>query len=83
MSCRVLNRTVEHFLMNEIFQQATQKNFKRIIGEYIPTAKNGMVKDLFLTFGFKTFETNKVSRNRQLFFLSLPTTILQTFINTE
>jgi predicted enzyme involved in methoxymalonyl-ACP biosynthesis len=66
--------------MNEIFQQATQKNFKQIIGEYIPTAKNNMVQDLFLTFGF---ETINVWENRQLFLLSLPTTALKTFINAE
>jgi FkbH-like protein len=53
MSCRVLNRTAEQFLMNEFFQQATQENFKRIIGEYIPTAKNRMVKDMFPSFGFE------------------------------
>jgi FkbH-like protein len=78
MSCRVLNRTAEHFLMNAITEQAIQKGFKKIIGEYIPTTKNEMVKELFLMFGF---ETNYVSENQQLFYLALPTSILKTFIN--
>ncbi|MDR0610614.1 MAG: HAD-IIIC family phosphatase [Planctomycetaceae bacterium] len=78
MSCRVLNRTAEHFLMNEIIEQAIQKRFKRIVGEYIPTAKNNMVKNLFLTFGF---ETNSVLENQQLFFLTVPTSVLKTFVN--
>jgi FkbH-like protein len=77
MSCRVLNRTAEHFLMNAVIELAIQKKFKRIIGEYIPTAKNDMVKDLFLIFGFE----NYVSENQQLFFLTLPTTALKTFVN--
>jgi FkbH-like protein len=61
MSCRVLNRTAEHFLMNKIFQQATQKNFNRIIGEYMPTEKNGMVKDLFPLFGFERLNSSHES----------------------
>jgi predicted enzyme involved in methoxymalonyl-ACP biosynthesis len=53
-------------------------SLKQIIGEYIPTAKNNMVKDLFLTF---EFETNYVFENQQSFFLTLPTTALKTFVN--
>jgi FkbH-like protein len=77
MSCRVLNRTVEQFFINEIFQQANQKGFKRIIGEYIPTTKNGMVKDLFPSFGFKT---KNVTEEQQSFVCDLPILPLKTFI---
>ncbi|MDR2346862.1 MAG: hypothetical protein LBE18_12435, partial [Planctomycetaceae bacterium] len=69
MSCRVLNRTAEHFLMNEIIEQATQKNFKQIIGEYIPTAKNNMVKDLFLTFGFDRLNSNSNTELEQFCYI--------------
>ena len=52
MSCRVLKRKVEQFVLNEIVTLARKHNFKRIVGEYIPTPKNGLVKDHFKTLGF-------------------------------
>ena len=52
MSCRVLARGVEQFLMNHVVAQAEQLGLKSVMGEYIPTAKNGMVRDFFQRFGF-------------------------------
>jgi FkbH-like protein len=53
MSCRVLARGVEQCLMNRIFDEAQSRGCKCIVGEYIPTAKNGMVRDFFEQFGFE------------------------------
>jgi FkbH-like protein len=52
MSCRVLARGVEQFLMNYVVTQATKLGLRHVIGEYIPTAKNAMVRDFFAQFGF-------------------------------
>jgi FkbH-like protein len=52
MSCRVLGRGVEQFLMNRIVQLARQRGLSKLSGEYIPTAKNGMVKEFWAQFGF-------------------------------
>jgi len=52
MSCRVVGRGVEQYLMNSVFEHARQLQLGRVVGEYIPTAKNGMVKDFFVQFGF-------------------------------
>ena len=52
MSCRVLARGVEQFMMNEVVALAARMGLNRVIGEYIPTAKNGMVRDFFQQFGF-------------------------------
>lgn len=52
MSCRVVGRGVERYLMNSVFEHARQLQLERVVGEYIPTAKNGMVKDFFVQFGF-------------------------------
>lgn len=46
MSCRVLKRTVEQYLMNAIIGELKQHGFKRIIGEYLPTSKNKLVEFL-------------------------------------
>jgi FkbH-like protein len=52
MSCRVLQRGVEQFAMNRIFEHARRGAFERVVGHYIPTAKNSMVKDFFRRFDF-------------------------------
>lgn len=52
MSCRVLGRGVEQFLMNYVVGQAAQFGLTRVIGEYVPTAKNAMVREFFQQFGF-------------------------------
>jgi FkbH-like protein len=53
MSCRVLGRGVESFLMNRVVEHAQELSLARVTAEYIPTAKNGMVKDFFEQFGFE------------------------------
>jgi FkbH-like protein len=52
MSCRVLVRGVEQYLMNHVVLMARAKGLQAITGEYIPTPKNAMVKDFFAQFGF-------------------------------
>lgn len=52
MSCRVLKRDVEKFVYNQILKTAKEWNCKRILGEYIETSKNGLVRNLFIDLGF-------------------------------
>jgi FkbH-like protein len=52
MSCRVLKRGMEEFIVNQMAKQARQAGVHRLVGEYIPTAKNKMVKDLYPQMGF-------------------------------
>ena len=52
MSCRVLARGVEEYLMNHVINIALTRDIPKVCAEYIPTAKNSMVKDLFTRFGF-------------------------------
>jgi len=59
MSCRVLKRGMENFTLNTIVDYAREHGFKRIIGEYIPTLKNGMVKEHFPTLGFEPIAENQ------------------------
>ncbi len=53
MSCRVLKRGMEDFTINCIVEYAIENSFEYIIGEYIPTAKNMMVKDHYSKLGFE------------------------------
>ena len=57
MSCRVLKRGMENFVLNTIANFAKENGFKVLKGEYIPTAKNAMVKDLYLDLGFKKMDS--------------------------
>ncbi len=53
MSCRVLKRNVEHFLMKSVLESLDASRFKEVHGLYSPTAKNGLVKGLFKELGFE------------------------------
>ena len=52
MSCRVLGRRVEEALLQYLVQQARVRGITEITGRYIPTAKNGLVRDHFSRLGF-------------------------------
>jgi FkbH-like protein len=58
MSCRVLARGVEEYLMNQVVGIAASAGLRQISAEYIPTAKNAMVKDFFGRFGFRKILEN-------------------------
>jgi FkbH-like protein len=57
MSCRVFNRGVEQLLMNYVVGVALQRGIRRILGQYRPTPKNGIVRDLYLRLGFTQAST--------------------------
>ncbi len=52
MSCRVLKRGMEQFMLNVIMDYARINNFAEVTGEYIETKKNGIVKDHYKNLGF-------------------------------
>jgi FkbH-like protein len=52
MSCRVLKRGMENFVLNHIVSIARSNGFTSLTGEYIPTPKNGMVKNHYSDLGF-------------------------------
>lgn len=52
MSCRVLKRGLENLVLNEIVAIARELNMKKILGEFIPTRKNDLVKDHYTNLGF-------------------------------
>jgi FkbH-like protein len=52
MSCRVLKRNVEELILNEVVDIAIQNKCNKILGEFIPTAKNELVKDHYKKLGF-------------------------------
>jgi FkbH-like protein len=53
MSCRAIGRRVEEFMLATLLAAADKAGFSRVRGVYIPTAKNGLVADLFPRLGFR------------------------------
>ena len=62
MSCRVLKRDVEKMIFKKIIKVAEQWECDKIVGEYIPTSKNGFVKSLYSELGFSVIEKEKDKR---------------------
>jgi FkbH-like protein len=52
MSCRVLKRGMEEFMVNRTAARCRAAGYECVVGEYLPTAKNKMVKDLYAQMGF-------------------------------
>lgn len=62
MSCRVLKRGMENFTLNTMVEKAMAAGYKRIVGEYLPTAKNGMVVKHYPQLGFTNIEGSNTAR---------------------
>jgi FkbH-like protein len=57
MSCRVIGRGVEEYMFNRLVEAALREGGRIVRAQYIPTTKNGLVKDLLPRLGFTpTFE---------------------------
>lgn len=52
MSCRVLGRGVEKASLAVLAGEAKRRGFRSLSGLYLPTAKNGMVRDHYAGLGF-------------------------------
>ena len=58
MSCRVLKKDMELAMLDTLVGKCRARGVKQLKGTYLPTAKNGMVRGLYESFGFeKTYET--------------------------
>jgi FkbH-like protein len=56
MSCRVIGRTVEQFCFRTLWERARALGHRRLVGEYIPSAKNALVVELYDTLGLRRIE---------------------------
>jgi FkbH-like protein len=53
MSCRVFGRDLEYEAMNAAVDAVRDRGGRHLTAAYIPTAKNGVIKDLFSRLGFE------------------------------
>lgn len=66
MSCRVLGRTMEEFIFNLVNAAAVERHCKTITGQYIPSAKNKLVSNLYERLGFDAVMTASSLENDSL-----------------
>ena len=62
MSCRVLERGLEKATMKLILNICNKKKIKKIIGKYIRTEKNDLVKDHYEKLRFKKIFSNQKNK---------------------
>lgn len=63
MSCRVLKRGMEEFIVDKFIKVASDHGYTTLKAEYIPTAKNSMVKNIYSAMGFDTLSENQYEVN--------------------
>lgn len=66
MSCRVLNRNVEHEIVNEIISIARRKGCATVRGTYIATPKNKMVSALYPSMGFAMLDSGESQNSYEI-----------------
>jgi FkbH-like protein len=64
MSCRVLGRGVEEATLELIVNEARRLGAHQIVGEYRPTAKNGMVSGHYAKLGFSPLDDSPEGMTR-------------------
>ena len=57
MSCRVLGRGVEQAALQWLVERARAAGAKELIGTYIPSSKNGLVREHYRNLGFEQIDT--------------------------
>ena len=67
MSCRILGRNLEYWILNEIRKIALKKKISSIISEYIPSSRNQVAKKFILKSNFKKISKNKILINDNFF----------------
>ena len=70
MSCRVLGRQVEPTTLSLVAEAARRLGARRLIGDYLPTKKNRMVRDHYERLGFSVVETRADGGSRNILDLS-------------
>lgn len=67
MSCRVLKRGMEEFIINQIIATARANGFEKVVGEYLKTPKNAMVEHIYEDLGFCSVSENRFEADVQSF----------------
>jgi FkbH-like protein len=59
MSCRVISRRLEEFVLDRLVEVAREEDLSRLRGRYVPTKKNGLVAGHYEKLGFTLDESGQ------------------------
>jgi FkbH-like protein len=59
LSCRVIGRKIEKVMLNAIFKMARTEGVKTVVGEYVPSKKNGQTSNFYPEHGFAALDHNR------------------------
>ncbi|MCX6115947.1 MAG: HAD-IIIC family phosphatase, partial [Proteobacteria bacterium] len=65
MSCRVLKRGMENAMLDKLVKSSTEMGISQLIGEYIPTAKNALVRNHYQDLGFSAHNATKATGSNE------------------
>jgi FkbH-like protein len=71
MSCRVFGRELEFEAMNIAVEQARRRGSAAIRATYVPTPKNGVIKELYSSLGFAALNEGLLGEGNTCWFLDL------------
>ena len=57
LSCRVLGRFLESWVLSEIVDLCNNKKIKTLYGEFVASGKNSLVKDFYINHGFDVVDS--------------------------
>jgi FkbH-like protein len=66
MSCRVMGKLIENYILDYIEADLNSKGYQWLTAEYIPTAKNAPVKELYDNLGYRSLEVSSSGQRYQL-----------------
>ncbi len=67
MSCRVLKRGMEEFIVNKMVSAAAETGYHTVVGEYLKTPKNAMVAKIYEKLGFTALDDTTFVANTGAF----------------
>lgn len=67
MSCRVLKRGMEEFIINKVIEAAKKAGYRYVMGEYLKTPKNAMVEHIYEKMGFEPQGENRYEADVEKF----------------
>jgi FkbH-like protein len=69
ISCRVLGRYLDSWMMKKIFTYAKKSKCQTVIGKYTKSNKNDLVKDFYTLFGFKKSKPKIILNKKEIFYI--------------
>ena len=67
MSCRVLGRYAENWILSEILKVAKKNKINKLIAEFIPTKKNDIAKNFLIENNFKKILTRNKKKFKSIY----------------